>query len=74
MHPNAPDFIIFICLMPDNVTHQGESVLRINGYKFDCIRQFDGLSFSFNRRFLTEYESESCSLWQEAGNHTTCDR
>ncbi|CAB4017318.1 28S ribosomal S23, mitochondrial [Paramuricea clavata] len=29
---------------------------------------------SIRTRFLTEYESESCSLWQEAGNHSTCDR
>ena len=26
MHPDAPYFIILLCLMPDDFTHQGESV------------------------------------------------
>jgi hypothetical protein len=25
MHPDAPYFIILLCLMPDDFTHQGES-------------------------------------------------
>jgi F0F1-type ATP synthase membrane subunit a len=27
MCPDAPHFIILLCIMPDNFTHQGESVL-----------------------------------------------
>ncbi len=30
MHPDAPYFIILLCLMPDDFTHQGR-VLLLNG-------------------------------------------
>ena len=36
MRPDAPYFIILLCLMPDDFTHQGEST-RVVDYTFNLI-------------------------------------